>query len=97
MLRVYVRETDRFDGKPLYEAIVGRCRELNIAGATVFRGIRGSGEPAENHYAHLPSHDIPVLITIVDSNDNVQRLLPELQSMIGGALILESDVTAYRT
>ena len=52
LLRIHISESDRYEGKPLYEAIVQKCRELNIAGATVFRGLEGYGETAEMHRAH---------------------------------------------
>ena len=94
MLRVYLNEKDRFDGKPLYEAIVAKCRQLSIAGATVFRGVQGFGRGPESD-AHL-AHDLPVMVTIVDTNENVSRLLPEIRDMIGGGLIVASDVTMRR-
>jgi PII-like signaling protein len=53
LLQIHISERDRYQGKPLYEAIVARCREMKIAGATVFRGLEGYGESAEMHRAHL--------------------------------------------
>lgn len=53
LLRLYVSEHDRYNGKPLYEAIVARCQELNIAGVTVFKGLEGFGHTAEMHRPHL--------------------------------------------
>src|SRR5262252_6392879 len=81
LLRLHITERDRFQGKPLYEAIVEKCRELKIAGATVFRGLEGYGDTAEIHRRHLLVHDEPIVVLIVDSEENVQRLLPALEEM----------------
>ena len=92
LLRIHVSEGDRFQGKPLYEAIVAKCRELKIAGATVFRGLEGYGESAEMHRSHLARHDQPILISIVDSADNLSRLVPVVEEMMDTGLIAVSDV-----
>src|ERR1035438_4873759 len=76
LLRIHILEGNRFQGKPLYEAIVAKCRELKIAGATVLRGLEGYGESAEMHRSHLARRDQPILISIVDSPDNLARLVP---------------------
>lgn len=96
MLRLLFTEGDRYDGKPLYEAIVDKCRDLNIAGATVFRGIEGYGHTVEIHQSHLVTHDLPILVTIVDSTENIERLQPALEEMMEKGLIASSDVTAIR-
>ncbi len=95
-LRIHVSERDRFQGKPLYEAIVAKCRELKIAGATVFRGLEGYGESAEMHKAHLARHDQPILISIVDSEENLSRLIPAVEQMMDTGLTAMSDVTVVR-
>src|ERR1700721_3232281 len=83
MLRVYVSEGDQYNGKPLYEAIVQKCRELTIAGATVFKGLEGYGESAEIHRPHLLGHDDqPILITIVDSESQMRKLFPFLDDIL---------------
>src|SRR5215831_9708717 len=74
LLRLHFSESDKYRGKPLYEAIVQKCRELSIAGATVFRGLEGYGESAEIHRHHLIGHDQPIVVTIVDSEENIRRL-----------------------
>ena len=78
LLRIFIGETDKYKGKPLYEAIVIKARELNLAGATVFRGIMGYGATSRIHSIKLLrlSEDLPVLIEIVDSEDNIGKLLP---------------------
>src|ERR1035441_3759904 len=82
LLRIHISEGDRFQGKPLYEAIVATCRELKIAGATVFRGLEGYGESAEMHKSHLTRHDQPILISIVDTAENLSRLVPVVEQMM---------------
>src|SRR5215471_17591581 len=81
ILRIHISEADRHEGKPLYEAIVARCRELKIAGATVFCGVEGYGETAEMHRGRLVHSDRPILITIVDTPENVRRVLQVLAEM----------------
>src|SRR5712691_11799912 len=82
ILRIHTSETDRYQGKPLYEAIVAKCRELKIAGATVFRGLEGYGETAEMHRAHLIRHEQPIVIVIVDVPENLERLILIVEPMI---------------
>ena len=96
MLRLHFNESDQFAGKPLYEAIVDRCKELQIAGATVFRGLEGFGETAEIHRPHLIKKDQPILITIVDTAENVSRLIPEVEQMMDTGMIAASDVESIR-
>jgi uncharacterized protein len=89
ILRIHISETDRLHGKPLYEAIVARCRELQIAGATVFRGLEGFGEQAELH-----KH--PIVVTVVDTAENIARLIPELAGMIDTGMMARSTVRMVR-
>jgi uncharacterized protein len=96
LLRLHFTERDRYRGKPLYEMIVEKCREMKIAGATVFRGLEGYGEAAEIHRSHLLAHDLPVVVQIVDSEENIQRLLPVLEEMMDKGLISMSDVKMRR-
>ena len=100
LVRIYVGEADRHDGHPLYQAIVAFLRERGIAGATVFRGIEGYGANARLHTTRILrlSEDLPVLIEVVDQEDRIRAVLPELDAMIQDGLItLEKvDVVAYR-
>ena len=96
LLRLHITERDRYRGKPLYEAIVQKCLEMKIAGATVFRGLEGYGESAEIHRSHLLAHDLPVVVQIVDSEENIQRLLPVVEDMMDKGLIAMSDVKVMR-
>ena len=96
ILRILISEADRHQGKPLYEAIVAKCRELHIAGATVFRGLEGYGETAELHRSHLVHSDRPITITIVDTAENIQRAIPVIAEMIDTGLMATSSVQMIR-
>jgi hypothetical protein len=96
LLRLHFGESDQYNGKPLYEAIVQRCRELTIAGATVFRGLEGFGESAEIHRHHMIRKDQPIVVTIVDTAENLARLIPELEEMMDTGMIATSDVDYLR-
>ena len=96
LLRLHFCESDQYNGKPLYEAIVNRCRELKIAGATVFRGLEGFGEKAEIHRHRLIAKDQPIVVTIVDTPENMERLIPEVEAMMDTGMIATSDVEYVR-
>jgi uncharacterized protein len=96
LLRLHFTERDRHLGKPLYEAIVQKCKELKIAGATVVRGLEGYGDTAEIHRSHILSHDLPIVVQIVDSEENIRRLLPVVEEMMDKGLIAMSDVNILR-
>jgi PII-like signaling protein len=96
LLRIHISESDRYGGKPLYEAIVNKCREMKIAGATVFRGLEGYGETAEMHKYHLTRHDQPILISIIDNAENLASLAPVVEAMMDTGMIAISDVQVVR-
>lgn len=98
LLRIFLGERDRHGGRPLYEAIVAKARELKLAGATVLRGPMGYGRNAHIHRANLLdiSEDLPVVVEIVESQSNVERLLPELQGMMGSGLVTLEKVKVIR-
>jgi PII-like signaling protein len=96
LLRLHFTESDKYEGQPLYDAIVGKCREMSIAGATVFRGLEGYGETAEIHRPHLIGRDQPITVTIIDSNENIQKLLPVVEAMMDTGMIAISDVEMVR-
>jgi uncharacterized protein len=98
LLRVHVGENDRWQGKPLYEAIVDKCRELGLAGATVYRGIEGFGASTRiRHQSHWKlSRDAPVQLSIIDTKAQIERLLPFLDAMVEEGLIAISPVEAIR-
>src|SRR5712691_8971769 len=89
LLRVFMGEDDRFDGKPLYESIVLKAREHGLAGATVLRGPIGFGHSSRLHTAKILrlSEDLPFVIEIVDSEERINAFLPELDRMIGSGLV----------
>ena len=89
LLRIYVGESDRWQHQRLYEAIVLKARELHLAGATVLRGPMGFGAASRIHTAKILrlSMDLPIVIEIVDTEDQVQSLLPFLDEMMGGGLV----------
>jgi uncharacterized protein len=100
LVRVYVGEADHVGARPAYQAIVAFLREHDIAGATVLRGIEGFGANAHLHTARLLrlSEDLPILIEVVDEEDRIRTILPQLDEMVGDGLItLERvEVLAYR-
>lgn len=96
LLRLHISEHDRWQGKPLYEAVVARCREMGIAGATVLRGLEGYGDASEIHRHHLLGHDQPILVIIADTPQNIDRLVPVLESMMDTGLIAVSEVEMIR-
>ena len=96
LLRLHFGEADYYQGKPLYEAIVNRCKELGIAGATVFRGLEGYGETAEIHRHRLTRKDQPIVVTIVDTAENLDRLIPEVEKMMDTGMIATSEVDCIR-
>jgi len=100
LLRIFIGESDNYKDKTLYEQIVLKARELNLAGATVTRGIMGFGADSRMHTAKLLrlSEDLPVVIEIVDAEENLNKLLPFLDEVvIEGLITLEKvKVIKYR-
>lgn len=96
LLRIHFGENDKWQGQPLYQAIVQKCRELDLAGATVYRGIEGYGANSRIRHSHLLSRDGPIVITVVDTEENVKKLLPALDQMVDEGLIAMSDVEIIR-
>lgn len=94
LLRVFVGDADRFNGTPLYEAIVQKAREVGLAGATVLRGSEGFGANSVVHTAKLLglSTDLPVVIEIVDEDEKVKLLLPHLETMVQEGMITMEHV-----
>ena len=97
MLRIHFGEDDKWHGKPLYEAIVAKCRELDIAGATVFRGIEGYGASTLIHKKHLlRSSDRPIMVSVIDTEEKIRTLIPALDEMVDEGLIAMSEVEVIR-
>lgn len=98
LLRIFVGESDRWQGKPLYEAIVLKAKELHLAGATVLRGPMGFGANSRLHTAKILrlSEDLPMVIEIVDSREKIETLLPHLDEMMSAGLVTLEDARVYR-
>jgi len=98
MLRIHFGEDDRWQGKPLHEAILGKCKELGIAEAIVFRGIEGYGSGSRirrsGHWSF--SKDAPIQLSIIDTEEQIARLLPFLDAMVEEGLVATSSVEVIR-
>lgn len=98
MLRIHFGEDDKWHGKPLYEAILARCEELGIAQATVFRGIEGYGSASRirrsGHWSF--SKDAPIQLSIVDTDEQIARLIPFLDEVVEEGLVASSSIQAIR-
>lgn len=100
LMRIHIGERDRFQGRPLYQEIVELLRRRGYAGATVHRGIMGFGAHARLHSdrVELLSHDLPIVIECVETEERINVILPELDSMIEGGLVTleRAQVIMYR-
>ncbi len=98
LLRIFIGEDDRYEGVPLYEAIVLKARELHLAGATVLRGPMGFGRSSRLHTAKILrlSEDLPLVIEIVDTEERVNALLEALDPMMGSGLVTLEKVKVLR-
>jgi hypothetical protein len=93
-LRIYIGESDKFEGRPLYEVIVEQARRRGLAGATVLRGTLGFGAHSRIHSAKIlrVSEDLPMVVEIVDQPDRIAGFLPEIDSMVGEGLVTRETV-----
>jgi PII-like signaling protein len=98
LLRIFIGESDRHDGRPLYEAIVLKARELHLAGATVLRGPMGFGRSSRLHTAKILrlSADLPLVIEIVDAEERTEMFLRALEPMMGSGLVTLEKVRVIR-
>jgi len=89
LLRIFIGESDKWHGKPLYEAIVLKARELHMAGATVLRGPMGFGAHSRLHTAKIMrlSEDLPMVIEIVDAKEKIDELMPHIDQMVQEGLV----------
>jgi PII-like signaling protein len=98
MLRIFLGEADKLDGEPLYDAIVKRLRMLDIAGATVYRGILGYGAKGHEHkksFLHV-SRDLPIMLSIVDTPEKIRAATEVIEGMLEDGLLVISDVDMVR-
>jgi uncharacterized protein len=98
LLRIFLGESDRYDGRPLYEAIVLKAREMGIAGATVLRGPMGFGKSSRLHTSKILrlSEDLPLVIDVVDAMERIDPFLDALEPMMGSGLITLERVRVVR-
>ena len=98
LLRIFIGEDDTYSGTPLYEAIVLKARELNLAGSTVIRGIMGFGATSRLHTAKILrlSEDLPLIIEIVDTEEKIQSILPFLDQTVKEGLITLEKIKVFK-
>ena len=98
MLRIHFTEADKWQGEPLYKAIVTKCKELGLAGAMVYRGLEGFGASARIYHARslLFSRDAPIMVSVIDTEEQIQKLIPYLDRMMEGGLVASSKVEVIR-
>ncbi len=94
LLRIYISESDEYEGQPLYEVIVKKARGLNLAGATVLKGIMGFGAGSRIHTSKILrlSENMPLVIEIVDLDENIEKILPFLDEAVQEGLITQENV-----
>ena len=101
LLRIFIGENDRHEGRPLYEWIVLEARRLGLAGATVLRGLEGYGAHSRLHTAKVLrlSSDLPIVIEIVDTQEKIERLIPVIDAAIGEGLVTIEpvEIRLYRS
>ncbi len=98
LLRILIGEDDFYKGRPLYEQIVLKARELKLSGATVFKGVMGFGADSLIHTAKILqlSEDMPIIIEIVDTEQNINKILPFLDETVEGGLVTLEKATIIK-
>jgi PII-like signaling protein len=97
MMRIHFGENDRWEGKALHLAIIDEARQQDLAGATAYRGIEGYGASSRIHRKHFfTSADLPIMVTIVDTEEKINAFLPTVEKMVNEGLIAISDVDVIR-
>ena len=101
LVRIFIGESDKHEGKPLYQAIVEMLRKEGMAGATVLRGIEGFGANSHLHTHRILrlSEDLPIVVEAVDEAERIDAILPKLDEMVGEGLVTVErvEVVAYRS
>ena len=97
-LRIYIGEADSWEGKSLYQALVLKAKELDLAGATVFQGCMGYGANSRIHTASLIdlSADLPIMIEIIDSAEYIEKFLPYLDKMVKEGMVTVDDIQVIK-
>ncbi|RJQ38035.1 MAG: DUF190 domain-containing protein [Dehalococcoidia bacterium] len=98
LLRIFIGESDKQDGKPAYQALVEMLRHEKIRGATVLRGIVGYGAHSHPHTMNILrlSQDLPIIIEVVDSQENIDRVMPQIERIASSGLITMEKVRVLR-
>jgi len=98
MVRIHFSQNDKWNGKPLHEAILSVCMDLGLAGATVYQGVEGFGLSAHIHHSSLwpGSNHPPIMISIIDREAQIELLLPYLDRMVSEGVVAISDVEVIR-
>jgi PII-like signaling protein len=100
LLRIFIGESDKWEGKPLYEALIFKAREMGLAGATMLRGLMGYGAASRVHTAKILrlSEDLPVIVEIVDSPERIASFLPTIDEMVQEGLVTleRAQIILYR-
>ncbi len=98
MLRIYIGQDDKWEDKPLYQAIVMKLRQMDVAGATVYKGVMGYGAQQRMRKSGFLglSHDLPIMITVVDTEEKIRTILPVLDEMVAEGLLVLSDVEVVK-
>ncbi len=98
LLRIFIGESDKYKGRPLYEQIVLKAKEMKLAGATVLKGIMGFGAKSHLHSAKILrlSEDLPIIIEIVDTKANIERFFSFLDEVVTEGLITTEDVNIIK-
>lgn len=98
LLRIFIGQGDRFDGKPLYEQIVLKARELKLAGATVIRGIMGFGAESLVHTARFLrlSDDLPIIVELIDTEENLNKIFPFIDEHVVDGLVTIEKATVIK-
>ena len=97
-LRLMIGESDAFEGRPLYQALVFKACEIGMAGATVLRGAMGFGQTSRMHTTKIfrLSDDLPLVVEVIDTEENVERLLAEAEPMLGSCLVTLEEIHVVR-
>jgi PII-like signaling protein len=98
LLRILIGESDKTGGKPTYQVLVEMFRRANISGATVLRGVMGYGAHSHPHTTSILrlSQDLPIVIEVVDSQENIERVLPQIEQAVQGGLITLEKVRVIK-
>jgi PII-like signaling protein len=98
LMRIFIDEQDKYQKKPLYQAVVDMLRKEKLAGATVLRGIAGFGAKSHMHSAHLLalSQNLPMVIECVDARENIDRIMPKIDEMVTDGLVTLENVEVVR-